>query len=92
MDFSVIKEKLTDWLEDNWDHKFLVFRDDPWAPILSGADPDGVVVTDFNPTAENMAQYLVEVVGMVQLLGTGCTLVKCVIEETRKCSCSYTKG
>lgn len=90
MDFSVIKEKLCMWLEDNWDHKFLVWEQDPWADILKETDPEGTVVVGFNPTAENMAQYLVEVVGPQQLEGTSVTLTHVAIEETRKCSCSFT--
>jgi len=50
-----------------------------------------VVFVPFNPTAENMARYLVETIGPQQLSGTGCTLNRVVIEETRKCSCSYTR-
>lgn len=86
MDFSVIKSHLCEWLEEHWDHKFLVFKDDPWATVLKETDPDGVVVVDFNPTAENMGQHLVETVGPTQLAGTGVQLIKVVIEETRKCS------
>ena len=88
MDFSVIKTMLCMWLEDNWDHKFLVWSVDPWAAILKTLD-NAVVITDFNPTAENMAQYLVDVVGPKQLLGTGCRLAVCKIEETYKCHASY---
>lgn len=43
----------------------------------------------FNPTAENMAQHLVEVIGPQQLAGTGVTLVSVRIEETAKCSASF---
>lgn len=88
MDFSVIKEKLCMWLEDNWDHKFLVWEQDLWSPYLIEID-NTVICTPFNPTAENMAQYLVEVIGPQQLAGTDVTLTCVVIEETRKCSCSY---
>lgn len=90
MDFSVIKEKLCMWLEDNWDHKFLVWEQDPWSSILKETDPAGVVIVGFNPTAENMAQHLVEVIGPQQLADTGVTLAHVAIEETRKCSCSFT--
>lgn len=89
MDFSVIKSHLCMWLEDEWDHKFLVWENDPWSKILKETDPEGVVIVPFNPTAENMAQYLVEVVGPRRLAGTGVTLTHVEIEETRKCSCAY---
>jgi 6-pyruvoyltetrahydropterin/6-carboxytetrahydropterin synthase len=52
---------------------------------------ESVIFVPFNPTAENMAAYLVKVIGPLQLEGTGCELRRVVIEETRKCSCSYTK-
>ena len=86
MDFSVIKEKLAYWLEDNWDHKFLVWEQDPFANTLKELDPDGTVIVQFNPTAENMGQYLIDVVGPKQLAGTGVTLINVNIEETRKCN------
>lgn len=86
MDFSVIKSLLCQWLEDTWDHKFLVWQEDPLANALISMDPLGVVRTPFNPTAENMAQYLLEVIGPQQLSGTGVELVRVTVEETRKCS------
>lgn len=89
IDFSDIKTRLCMWLEDNWDHKFLVWTQDPDAARLSLIDPRGLVQVPFNPTAENMAEYLVRVVGPAQLEGTGIVLVHCEVEETRKCSATY---
>ena len=86
MDFSVIKDKFVVWLEINWDHKFLIWEKDPFAPTLKELDPQGTVVVGFNPTAENMGQYLINVIGPQQLAGTNVKLVKVDIEETRKCS------
>ena len=85
LDFSVIKDLLCEWLEKHWDHKFLVFRADPWAEQLAQIDPQGTVVVDFNPTAENMAEYLLEEVGPKQLEGAPARLTEVTIEETRKC-------
>lgn len=102
LDFSVIKSHLCMWLEDNWDHKFLAWENDPLMRNLvvecsddNGANMDmlmdSIVFVPFNPTAENMAEYLVKMIGPFKLAGTGCTLRRVVIEETRKCSCSFTK-
>jgi 6-pyruvoyltetrahydropterin/6-carboxytetrahydropterin synthase len=108
MDFSVIKENLCMWLEDNWDHKFLAYTEDPLMKVIysqvalgpyntPNQARDGlmleesIVFVPFNPTAENMAKYLVEVIGPQQLHATEVTLVKVVIEETRKCSCTFIK-
>lgn len=91
MDFSVIKEKLCMWLETEWDHKFLVWEEDPIRSHLTEIDPKGTVWVPFNPTAENMAKHLVETIGPEMLGGTGVTLVEVLIEETAKCFASYKK-
>lgn len=91
LDFSIIKSLLCMWLEDNWDHKFLLWNQDPMRTTLVHLDPEGVVEVPFNPTAENMAKHLLDVVGPVMLLGHHCTLIKVDVEETRKCSAAATK-
>lgn len=90
-DFSVIKQLLAMWLEDNWDHKFILWEQDPAVPAMQAIDST-LVVTPFNPTAENLAQFILEVVGPAQLAGTGVTLVKVTVEETRKCSATARLG
>lgn len=85
LDFSVINARLCQYLEQRWDHKFLVWENDPWAPALEVLDPTGYVLTSFNPTAENMAQHLLNVVGPFQLIDTEVELCLVVVEETRKC-------
>lgn len=88
IDFSDMKTRLCMWLEDNWDHKTLIWENDPWAKVLPEIDRT-IVIVPFNPTAENIAQHLVEVIGPQQLAGTGIKLVHCDVEETRKCSASF---
>lgn len=88
LDFSVIKKKLCYWLEENYDHRFLVWEHDPDANKLKEIDTK-VVLVPFNPTAENIAKHLVEVVAPIALEGTGTRLIKCKVEETRKCSATY---
>jgi len=88
VDFSVVKEKLCMWLEDNWDHHFLIWNQDPLKSYLLDIDPT-VVVVPFNPTAENMAEFLVKQVAPMQMKGTGIVLTSVKIDETRKCSVSY---
>lgn len=88
IDFSDMKSRLCMWLEDHWDHKTLIWENDPWAKELPEIDPT-IVIVPFNPTAENIAQHLVEAIGPQQLAGTGIKLVHCDVEETRKCSASF---
>ena len=89
VDFSVVKALLCEWLEKNWDHKFLLWYMDPWSETLQKIDQDGVVLLPFNPTAENMAAYLVDTIGPFLLGESGVKLVSCTVEETRKCSATY---
>lgn len=101
IDFGVIKEKLCMWVENYWDHKFLAWENDPVMNAACDALGDthrndshlmfaeSIVFVPFNPTAENMAQHLVEVIGPQQLADTGVTLVSVRIEETAKCSASF---
>ncbi len=89
LDFSVIKSRLAMWLEDNYDHKFIINRKDELAHKLKALAPDDVVLIGYNPTAENIAKHLVEVVAPQQLKGTGTKLIKCEVQETRKCGAVY---
>lgn len=85
IDFSDIKKRLCEWLDKNWDHRFLIFRNDEWAIPLLHIDKK-VVLVNFNPTAENIAQYFLEDIAPGLLLGTDVRLISCKVEETLKCS------
>lgn len=109
IDFSVVKTTLCQWLEDNWDHKFLHWEKDllidglknlvsqDWKmssrPSISELDGDAffhsLVALPFNPTAENLAAYMVDVIGPQLLDEHGVQLVECTIEETSKCHVNY---
>lgn len=90
IDFGLIKRLLCAWLEENWDHRFLVWKEDPQASALQTLDST-VVKLPFNPTAENLARYMVEMVGPDLLAEHGVRLTKVVVEETAKCSATYEK-
>lgn len=85
IDFSIIKSRLCMWLEDHWDHRFLMWDHDPMLPALKDLDPT-VVAVPFNPTAENMGAHLLDIVAPAELADTGVALTRVFIEETRKCS------
>ena len=89
LDFSAIKEHLCMWVENEWDHKFLLWDQDPLLTFSKYDEENSFVAVPFNPTAENMAKYLVEVVGP-QVLPAGTQLVEVTIEETMKCRVAYT--
>lgn len=81
MDFGVIKSVLCEWLEINWDHNMLLWEQDPLTAAMHGLP--GVMIVDFNPTAEAMAEHLLNAHWE---LGDGVRLVSVVVDETRKCS------
>ncbi len=87
IDFSVLKEKVGGWIDKNWDHTMIIYRKDTelveMANLLSKNKP--VFICDFNPTAENMADYILRVVGPQALTGTGVRLTKVVLYETENC-------
>lgn len=108
IDFSVVKSTLCEWLENNWDHRFLHWEEDKLmtgiASLIEDSNRpgfieakdeihffDSLVSLPFNPTAENLAAYMVEVIGPRLLDEHGVELVKCTIEETSKCHVGYTK-
>lgn len=89
IDFGELKSLLCEWLELHWDHRLLIWEEDPWAEQLRAID-ETVVLVPFNPTAENMSKYLIEKIGPIQLYNYGCKLIKCIVKETDKCSATCT--
>ena len=57
IDFSIIKNTLCQWLDDNYDHRMLIWQEDPIAHSLKAIDTT-VTLVPYNPTAENIANYL----------------------------------
>lgn len=104
MDFGAIKGTLCAFLEEKWDHRFLVWDEDALMVGLERAVTlgmekkdaasiiatlvDSIVRVPFNPTAENIAWYLLKNIGPKLLEGTGVRLIAVRVEETRKCSAS----
>lgn len=88
LDFSAIKERLCSWLEANWDHRLLLWDEDPLAVQLAQLG-ERIAPVPFNPTAENMARYFLLDVAPAQLRGTGTRLVRCRVWETGKCSATF---
>lgn len=87
IDFGVLKEKVGGWIDTNWDHTFLVNRHDTdvLAALLSMPRAKDPFVCDFNPTAEEMAHFLLDEVCPDALQGTGVTVTKVSVEETSNC-------
>ena len=58
IDFGVIKTILGKFIDEEWDHRTMLYCMDPLAMALN---VEHVVVVPTNPTAENIAQRLLDV-------------------------------
>lgn len=92
IDFSILKTRLGEWLEGRWDHGFLVYeKDDEACAALRSITGQKKHVVPFNPTAENMASYLLREICPSLLADTGVTVIEVRIEETENCTASATR-
>lgn len=86
LDFSVLKQLLGGWVDQNWDHGFLVWEEDAEAlEAVRRVPGQKIYLTKRNPTAENMALELLHDVGPRVLAGTGVSLTRVVLWETENC-------
>jgi 6-pyruvoyltetrahydropterin/6-carboxytetrahydropterin synthase len=105
IDFAVLKERVGGWIDENWDHGFVFNQTDTlvkqfvqgidtvddWQEAFAGPGRrQKWWEMDTNPTAENIADYLLRVVGPEVLQGTGVKLVKVVVWETENCYAEVT--
>jgi len=83
VDFSVIKRRLLGWIDEHWDHGFIVSADDTnGQAALALVEPGKTFVLPYNPTAENMARYLLEVVAPQTLGDLPVVVQRIVVWET----------
>lgn len=55
VDFSTLKNKVKYILDEMYDHKTIIYKEDPRAEVLAGI---GAKLVDYNPTAEKMARKI----------------------------------
>lgn len=86
VDFSVINRLFKGWIDENWDHGILVWDEDSeLLEALGRLQPSKVFCLPYNPTAENIAKYLLTEVGpglVEQMEGYDVRLTKVVVWET----------
>ena len=85
LDFADLKARTKGWIDANWDHSFLVFEQDQNAiEALEKVQPSKLFKLPYNPTAENMARFLLEVMCPAVLEGSGARAVRVRIWETEE--------
>lgn len=87
VDFSVLKDRIDPWVQLHWDHTFLAYEKDTELLALEPLSPKNKpwFICPFNPTAENMAVYLLKEIIPDLLKETGVTISKLVLYETENC-------
>lgn len=55
VDFSILKNKVKYILDEMYDHKTIIYKEDSRAEVLKGL---GAELVDYNPTAEKMARKI----------------------------------
>ena len=83
LDFSDIKQVVSQWIDVNLDHRMLLHRDDPLVPILL-AEREPVFLLDVNPTAENIAKLIYD-----HAASKGFPIVEVRLWETPRCFATY---
>jgi len=91
VDFSVIKNTVGVWIDLNWDHGFCLHQDDPLVSVFNDIDKADnhnhkLKLLPYNPTAENLARFLLTVIAPACLDGLDITVSSVRVEETPTCS------
>jgi 6-pyruvoyltetrahydropterin/6-carboxytetrahydropterin synthase len=82
-DFSNIKTLVSQWIDDNLDHRMILSEEDPLLPVLQQQN-EPVFVMKVNPTAENIAKLIFDFV-----LDAGFPVTKVTLWETASCFATY---
>lgn len=85
IDFADLKAKFKGWLDENWDHGFILSeQDENGINAIKQVVPCKYFVMPYNPTAESMARYLLDYVCPELLGDSNVRAVKVVIWETEE--------
>lgn len=57
VDFSLIQKKISQWIDQNLDHKMILYKNDPFAACLHKIGA-ALYLTENNPSAENLAKLI----------------------------------
>ena len=87
IDFGQVKTILGTWIDDNWDHTCILWeRDKELGEVIASQTEQVIYYLPYNPTAENIARYLLEEVCPKLFKDSGIECVSINIGETPNCS------
>ncbi|HCS52758.1 6-carboxytetrahydropterin synthase [Rubinisphaera sp.] len=83
VDFAHLKKAFKGWIDENWDHAFLLnVSDENGIDAIKRVEPSKYFILPYNPTAENIAKYLLENVAVELMENQPHSVSKVVIWET----------
>ena len=59
MDFATVRDLVKGWVDENIDHRMILYREDRVVPVLTELG-EPLYLMDENPTAENIAKHIYE--------------------------------
>ncbi len=92
LDFGLIKDKLKQWIDDNWDHNTILSEQDiELGQQISKVTGQRVFYLPYNPTAENMALFLFDRIIPEIFQEFSVEYHKVIIRETPNCIATVQK-
>lgn len=86
IDFGVIREVLGGWIDDNWDHNTILWeKDQALGHSITQITGREVFYLPSNPTAENLAAYLMQVVCPELFKSYSAECIRIRLYETPNC-------
>lgn len=91
IEFDSAKQKIQKWFEGNWDHNIILHKSDKeLGEAISEITKQKIFYLDFNPTAENLGAYLMNVVCPELYKDSGARVVRIHMQETPEYSATIT--
>ena len=86
VDFGIIKELLGGWVDSNWDHTTILFdKDKALGKAISDITAQKIFYLPSNPTAENMAEYIMRQICPELFVDLPIECVRIKLYETPNC-------
>ena len=85
MDFDEIKKHLQTWIDENFDHKMILRKDDPLVATLQQMK-EPIYLFEDNPTAENIAKEIYRIAKE-----KGLPVIRVTVWETEKSAATYSQ-
>lgn len=89
VDFGLVKEILGAWIDAHWDHTLILWeKDRKLGEDIAAHTRQTVYYINSNPTAENLATYLIDTICPRLFAGQPVKCTSITIHETPNCSAS----